>query len=64
MNSHRGGMDYLLGIENRDSSGIDNAILLTIALKALQQSTPVNGRAAELRRIARAEITAKLRRAA
>mgnify|MGYP003638519047 FL=1 len=64
MNRHKAGMDYLLGIKNRDSSEIDNAILLTIALKALQQSTPVNGRAAELRRIARAEITAKLRRAA
>ena len=64
MNPHRGGMDYLLGIKNRDSSEIDNAILLTIALKALQQSNPVNGRAAELRRIARAEITAKLRRVA
>ncbi len=64
MNPHRGGMDYLLGIENRDSNDIDNAILLTIALKALQQSNPINGRAAELRRIARAEITAKLRRVA
>jgi len=64
MNPHRDGMDFLLGIKNRDSSEIDNAILLTIALKALQQSNPVNGRAAELRRIARAEITAKLLRAA
>jgi len=64
MNPHRSGMDYLLGIEDKAASEIDNALLLTIALKALQQSNPVNGRAAELRRIARAEITAKLRRAA
>lgn len=63
MNPHRSGMDYILEIKD-DRTDIDNAILLTIALQALQQSNPVNGRAAELRRIARAEITAKLRRAA
>lgn len=62
MNRHKTGMDYLLNI--KPEPDIDNALLLTIALKALQQSHPINGRAAELRRIARAEITAKLLRAA
>jgi len=62
MNPHRAGMDYLLDIKSE--TDIDHALMLTIALKALQMSTPVNGRGAELRRIARAEIRAKLRKAA
>lgn len=62
MNPHKTGMDYLLGI--KPEPDIDNALLLTKALQALRVSHPVNGRAAELRRIARAEITAKLQRAA
>lgn len=64
MNPHRSGMDYLLGIDAQSDQATEQSLLLTKALQALKMSTPVNGRAAELRRIARAEITAKLRRAA
>ena len=61
MNTHRSGMDYLLGIDERSD---EMALLLTKALTALRMSRPINGRSAEQIRAARKDITAVLRRAA
>ena len=63
MTDHRASMDYLLGLDT-DSQATEMRLLLTKALTALRMSKPANGRAAELNRIARTEITAQLRRAA
>lgn len=63
MNLHVSMIDQHLGIDH-DSQADEMRLLLAKALTALQQSRPVNGRAAELRRVARREITAKLGRAA
>lgn len=63
MNIHRQMIDAHLGL-SADERATEMNLLLTKALVALRMSRPVNDRAAQQVKAARAEIVQQLRRAA